>query len=143
MKLDPVIKRELKLVSLWVLGLSLLMELAFALLGKWSWGVPMGNLLGAGAAIGNFFLMCRTIQKAVGLEENQIKTRVKASQQLRLLMQGAVAAAGFLVPFIDPWATVIPLLFPSICMYTRPMWDRSLRDKDRVKDTSPEEGEPG
>ncbi len=128
MKSDPVIRREIRLVSLWVLALSLVMQLVFALCGQWTWKVLTGNLLGAGAAIGNFALLCRTIQKAVGLEENQIKTRVKASQQLRLLMQAAAAVIGFLVPVFHPWAVIIPLLFPSICMRTRPLWDKEIKN---------------
>ena len=124
---DPVIRRELRLVGLWVLGLSAVMELVFALLGQWSWKVLAGNLLGAAAAMGNFALLCRTIQKAVGQDEKTVKTRVRASQQLRLLMQAAVAVAGFLIPIFNPWAVVIPLLFPSICMRTRPLWDQEVR----------------
>ncbi|MBR6029624.1 MAG: ATP synthase subunit I [Clostridia bacterium] len=142
MRLDDTVRREIRLVSLWMLGLSLLMELAFALFGKWTPEVLWGNLAGAAAAIGNFTLMCITIQKAVGQPESAIRNRVRASQQLRLIGQGAVAAAGFLLPFLNPWATLLPLLFPSLCMRLRPLWDKSLREEPDPDKLIPLEDEP-
>ena len=68
-RIDPTVKKETGYIAGWVLLLSAVMELVFLLTGHMDYTVPLGNLLGGGAAILNFFLMGWTIQRAVGLDE--------------------------------------------------------------------------
>ena len=124
---DRAVRRETRWIALWVLGLSVVMELVFFLLGRWTWPVLWGNLFGGVMAVLNFFLMGLTVQRAVGREQKQIKNIVRSSQSLRLLMQGAVMVIAFLVGWLDPWATIIPLFFPRLAITLRPLWDPSLR----------------
>ena len=124
---DRAVRRETRWIALWVLGLSVVMELVVFLLGRWTWPVLWGNLFGGVMAVLNFFLMGLTVQRAVGREQKQIKNIVRSSQSLRLLMQGAVMVIAFLVGWLDPWATIIPLFFPRLAITLRPLWDPSLR----------------
>ena len=136
---DRAVRRETCWIALWVLGLSVLMELIFVLLGRWNWPVLWGNLFGGGVAVINFFLMGLTVQKAVGREQKQIKNIVRSSQSLRLLMQAAVMVIAFLVGWLDPWATILPLFFPRVAITLRPLWDASLRQSGASAGTSGEE----
>ena len=63
-RIDPTVKKETGYIAGWVLLLSAVMELVFLLTGHMDYTVPLGNLLGGGAAILNFFLMGWTIQRA-------------------------------------------------------------------------------
>ena len=127
---DATVRRELTWVSAWTLGLGALMNLIFALAGRWEMPVLWGTLLGCAAAIGNFWLMCRTVVAAVGKEESRIRASVGASQMLRLLMQGAVLVLAFLSPVFQPYATLLCLFFPQLAVRLRPLWKKGMEPPD-------------
>ena len=131
-RVDPVVLQTTGYVAVWVLGLSVLMQLVFLLIGKWDVTVLWGNLLSAAAAIGNFFLMGYTVQKAVSKEEKQAKTLVSLSQTGRYLLLLAVAALGAALPCFHTWAVLIPLLFPTIAVRLKPLFDKKKGGEDNL-----------
>ena len=124
-KLDPAVKKETGYIAFWVILLSVIMEAVFLILRKWDLSVLIGNLGGAIAAVGSFFLLAVTVSKAVssGKPEDAAK-RVKASASLRMLGMGGLCALLIGVFHTNVYATVIPLLFPRIGLMFRPMIDR-------------------
>ena len=124
-KMDPAVKKETGYIAFWVVLLSVLMEAVFLIIRQWDWSVLLGNLGGAAAAIGSFFLLAVTVSKAVssGKPEEAAK-RVKASAGLRLIGMGGICALMIGVFHTNVYATVIPLLFPRIGLMFRPMIDR-------------------
>ena len=121
-KIDKVVLKETKYIALWVLILSALMQAVFLVISRWNYTVLLGNLLSAGAAILNFFLMGITVQKALGLEEKEAKSLMKTSQIYRNLLVLVIAVIG--VVFFDVWASVIPLFFVRIALAVRPAFDK-------------------
>ncbi len=123
--LDPAVRKETGYISIWVLLLSLLMEAVFLLLHRWNISVLGGNLAGALVAIGNFFLLGWTVSKAVeqGKPEEAAK-RVKASASFRMLGMAIICVIFIGVLKTDPYATLIPLLFPRIGLLFRPAIDK-------------------
>ena len=123
--MDPAVKKETGYIVFWVILLSLLMEAVFLILQKWDLSVLFGNLGGAGAAVGSFFLLAVTVSRAVssGKPEEAAK-RVKASAGLRMIGMGGICALLIGVFHTNVYATVIPLLFPRIGLLFRPMIDR-------------------
>ena len=128
-KLDPTVKRETMYIAGWVISLSVVMQVVFALLGFWNWTVLAGNVLGGCAAVGNFLLMGVTIQNAVLMEKKDASTRMKASQKLRMLMLLGVGLLAALVDFLNLWATLIPLFFPRFAIALRPLFDKEKKEK--------------
>ena len=63
-KVSGAVRRETAWVAVWTVGLTLVMNLVFALIGRWETGVLLGSLLGCGTAIGCFFWLGLTVQKA-------------------------------------------------------------------------------
>ena len=136
--LDPAVKKETRYIALWVAALSVVMEGVFLLLRRWSLPVLFGNLAGAAVAIGNFFLLGWTVSRAVAAgKPEEASRRVKASASVRLLGMGLVCAAMIGLAKTDPYATLIPLLFPRIGILFRPVIDR----KRGVETTEPEGSE--
>ena len=125
--IDPTVKKETRLIALWTALLTLLMEAVFLILGKWDWTVLFGGLLGACAAVLNFFLMGLGIQKALGQEAKDAKNLIRLSQSLRLLMLGLVVVLAFVVQVFNPVATVIPLFFPRVAILFRPLYDPEFK----------------
>lgn len=113
-KLDPVIRKEVTRVALGTLVLSVVMELVFVLLKRWDYTVLLGNLLGAFAAVLNFFLMCITVTSCLSLEKDKAALKLRSSQFGRLLLMGAFLALAALLPCFNLIAAALPLLFPSI-----------------------------
>ena len=116
MKIDKAIKQESIYLLIGVVILSAIMEAVFLICGAFDYTVILGNILGGGIAVFNFFLMGITLQKS--LTDTEIKTaenRMKMSQSFRFLMLIIVAV-------------VIPFFFPRVVMTIR-----GLKIKDSPK----------
>ena len=118
-KTDKTVLKETKYIAVSTLILSALLQAVFLLLQKWDITVLLGNLLGGGFAVLNFFLMGRTVQKAVLQEEKEAKSTMKVSQLYRNLMLIIVAVVGITVSVFNSFAVVIPLFFPRIAIALR------------------------
>ncbi|MBQ8546742.1 MAG: ATP synthase subunit I [Clostridia bacterium] len=136
-KIEPVIWKETGFVALVSLILSVLMQSVFLIIshwvkGAWDYTVILGNLLGYIFAVGNFFLMCITVQKALGKEEKDAANFMRLSQLGRILMLFVVALAAYFIPVFNIIAVVIPFLFPRIAIMFRPLASmiKKRRDKD-------------
>lgn len=127
-KTDPVVVKETLYVALVTLILSVLMQAVFLVIGKWDYTVLLGNILGALASVGNFFIMGISVQKALDKEEKDAKNTMKLSQTLRMFVLFAVAAVGCLVPVFSTIAVVIPFLFPRIAVAFRAAFIRKRGD---------------
>ena len=121
-KIDATVRRETIYVAGWVVVLSVIMIAVFYAAGGFDWTVLTGVVLGGVTAILNFLLMGLTIQGAIGLEEKDARTRLKGSQNLRMLMQLLVAILGAVLPCFNMWAVLIPLFFPRIAVTIRSIY---------------------
>lgn len=122
MKIDATVRRETIYIAVWVGILSLLMEAVFLIIGKWDYTVLLGNLLSGAVAVGNFFLMGYTVQKAVDKEQKQAARLMRLSQTLRTLALFVAAAVGVALPCFSVWTALIPLFFPRIAVAFRPLF---------------------
>lgn len=118
-KIDATVRRETMYVAAWVAILTVVMFAVFLVFGAFDWTVLAGGLLGALTAVANFLLMGLTIQGAIGLEEKDARTRLRGSQNLRLLMQLVVGILGAALPVFNMWAVLIPLFFPRVAVMVR------------------------
>lgn len=121
-KIDETVRKETIYVATWEGILTLAMLAVFLILKAFNVSVLFSALLGAATAVLNFLLMGLTIQGAMGLDEKDAKTRLRGSQNLRLLMQAVVAVLGAALPCLDLWAVLIPLFFPRIAIMLRPLF---------------------
>ncbi len=146
MKIEPAVKAETKKIAIGTGILTVLMIAVFLILRRFDWTVLTGALLGYCATVGNFFLMALTVQHVTGSmpvlpkqetdetedteeekkdqslsdEAKQAGKRMQASFLLRMLMIGAVAAIAVTQKQIfNPWAALVPLLFPNILITVR------------------------
>jgi hypothetical protein len=126
-KVNETVRKESLYIAAFVLILSLLMEAIWLILGSfwqpaaWNFTILTGNLLGAGAAILNFFLMAQTVAKAVEEDQESASRRMKASHSVRyLLLFLVLVLAIFLDQFFNILAVILPLLFPRIAIMLRP-----------------------
>lgn len=125
-KIDKTVVRETKYIALWVIGLSFILQAVFLILGEWDYTVLLGNTVGGGVAILNFFLLGITVQKAVTKEEAAAKVAMRTSQLYRFMLMLIVVVLGAVVPVFHIWAVIPPLLFPRIAIAFRPLFDKKL-----------------
>ena len=85
----------------------------FALCRRFDITVVLGALLGTVFAVGNFFLLGLTVQKAVEKGEN-VKRFMHSSYTGRMLLYVACIVMGVLIPCFHPLAAIIPLFMPQI-----------------------------
>ena len=124
-KIDPTVKKETIYIASVTGILSLLLQAGFLIARHWDYTVLLGNLLGGVTAVGNFFLMGITVQKAVQKEKKPASDLMKFSQTTRMLMQLVVAVLGFALPCFNGYATILPLFFPRIAIMIRPFLDKN------------------
>ena len=137
-KMDPVVRKETGYIAAWVLALSPVMELVFALLRRWDFSVLTGNLAGAAMAVGNYLLLGRAVVRAVALgQPDKAALQIRSSRTVRLLGVAALCALCVGVLKTNVYATLIPLLFPRIGLAFRPLIDR----KRGAESSGPEGGD--
>lgn len=125
LKIDPTVKKETIYVCVVTLILSMLMESVFLILRQWHLTVLFGNLVGAGTGILNFFLLGLSVQKAVKNEETRAKEILRASHALRYALMVILVLIAILIPSVfNMWATLISLLFATIAVYTRAIFNK-------------------
>lgn len=156
MKVQPAVAAETKKMALGVGVMTALMVAVFLILGKFDYTVLLGAVLGAGAAVGNFFLMALTVQKVTddmpvlppreAPEENendeeteekeqtlsdearQAGKKMQLSYTLRMFLIAGIAALAITVPVFNPWAALIPLLFPRIVIAIRSLLENKQKE---------------
>ena len=123
--MDPAVRKETGYIAVWVVLLSLLMEAVFLVIRQWDLSVLSGNLGGAALAVGNYFLLALVVSRAIDRgKPEEAAQRVKLTSRFRLIGMGALAALLIGVFKTNVCATLIPLLFPRIGLFFRPMVDR-------------------
>lgn len=129
-KVDQTVWRETGFIAAFTLVLSMLMEAVFLVVHAWDVTVLLGNLLGAFAAVLNFFLMGLTVQAATAKEEKQARMTMTLSQRGRLVILFAAAVVGVLLPCFHTVAVLAPLFFPRIAIPLRPFMDQKAHKKE-------------
>ena len=127
-KIDAAVKKQTMYIALWVIALSVVMQLVFFLIGKWDITVLFANLLIGAAGILNFFIMGLFIQKAVSLEPKEAKKTVQNSMAIRNVMMFAFLAVAVLHPAFNTWASVITVFFPRIAVAFFPLFNKKAND---------------
>ena len=101
-------------VALLVLQLIIMYLLTLVDVGTIDYRVPLSAACGTAIAIGNFALLCLTIQKASAMEDKRkMKARFQLSYNARLIAQGAWVVVAFKVSCFQAVAAALPLLYPS------------------------------
>ena len=116
MKISPSVLKETGHIALGVLIGDAVMVAVFALLRRLDYTVVLGALLGSAGAIGNFFLMGLSCQRAMN-NPDQAKALVQRSYTLRMLAMVVIMIAGFAAPCFHVVAVVVPFLLPSITIF--------------------------
>lgn len=121
MKLQSASRKEIARISkgtflldlILISGLFLLSQLG---IGSFSIGkILLSIIIGSFVAIGNFALMCLTVQSAVGMTDmKKMKAKFQLSYNARMIMQAGWAVIAFLVPAFHFIAGAAPVLFPKI-----------------------------
>lgn len=124
-KIDATVIKETKYIAIWVILLSVIMQVVFFII-KWDFTVFLGNILGDIIAVLNFFLMGITVQSALSKDEKSAKDTIRYSQIYRTFMLLAAAIIGMLVPCFNGIATIIPYVFPRIAIAFRPLFDKKI-----------------
>lgn len=123
-KIDKTVIKETKYIASFVVIFSVLMQAIFLIISKWNYTVLLGNLWGAAVAVGNFFVMGLYVQKAVSQEKDEAKKTVKTSYSIRMTALLLFTVVGVVIPVFNWVAVVVPLTFPSIAVFLRPLIDK-------------------
>lgn len=117
MKLPPDLKKDFIYISLGVVaGLAITVGI-FALVGRFEWRVLFGALLGGACAIGNFFYLARSVQRALNHGE-RAKHIMQSSYTVRMLLSVAVMILAFVCKDVFHWLPVIiALLLPRLVIF--------------------------
>ena len=149
MKIEPAVQAETKKIAVGTAILTVLMIAVFLVVRQFDWRVLTGAVLGYLATVGNFFAMAMTVQGVTNSmpvlprqeqdengeadeqaeekknaplsdEAKQAGKKMQASFVIRMLLIGAIAAIAVTqTQLFNPWAALLPLLFPNILITLR------------------------
>ncbi len=115
MKIQKAIWDETRHIATGIIGLSLIMQLVFFVLGFWDMTVVWGNLLGGAYAILNFFILGLTVQKVANdADEKRGKNLMQFSYSSRMFLTVVVVFLGITLPWFNWFAVLIPQFFTRI-----------------------------
>ena len=147
MKLQSASIKEIKRIALGSVICLVLMIAAFFLLsqfgiGSFDYRVILSGVIGTLVAVGNFTVLCITIQKAAAMEDKkQMKARFQVSYNARLIIQAAWVVVAFLVSWLNALAAAIPLLFPTVIIYYLQLKGRLVTPSERKNPPQKEQEE--
>ena len=85
---------------------------------RFDYTVVLASLVGAAVAIGNFAGICIVCQKVIDeQDEKRRKATLQASYNVRMLLQAVWIIVSIGAPCFQPFASVLPLLFPRVTIY--------------------------
>ena len=123
MILQSASKREVKRIACGtaaggVMLVAVMLALSMMGIGTFDYRVLTGAIGGCTIAVINFTMMCLTIQRAVGMNEQKaMKAFIQGSYNGRLLLQAGWIVAAYLMPWVNVFAAAIPLLFPNLIIF--------------------------
>ena len=124
MKLQSASRKEIARISAGTLILDLGLIAGLFLLSQFGIGsfslskILISTAIGSAVAIGNFTLMCLTVQSAVEIEnKRKMKARFQLSYNIRLALQAGWVVACFAIPQIQFVAGAAPILFPNVVIF--------------------------
>lgn len=124
MKLQSASRKEISRIALGTLVCDVILIAALFLLslvgvGTFSPGrILLGAFCGSLVAVGNFTILCLTVQSAVNIDnKRKMKKAFQLSYNLRLLLQAVWVVAAFLIPQIHFVAGAAPVLFPNVVIF--------------------------
>ncbi len=120
-----------KYIAIVTVILSMIMQGVFLIIGKWNYTVLTGNLLGAAAAVFNFFVMAMFVQSAVEKDEKDARNTLKLSQSVRFLFLIIVATVAITVPVFDSVAALVSLVFAQVAVTLYPIFFRKKEEEDK------------
>lgn len=148
MKLQPASKKEIKRIAIGtgicdLILLAVLFVLSLEGLLTFNYTVFLGVLIGSCVAILNFTIMCLTIQKATGIDEQkQMKAFIQGSYNGRLMLQAGWVIVAILVPHFQVVASAAPLLFPNLTIFYLQSKGKLVEPSDRKNPPADEQDEP-
>ena len=149
MKLQSASRKELKRIALGVAvcdGILIASLFLLSLVGIGSFDllrILLGIAGGSAVAIGNFAVMCLTVQTAVDIaDQKKMKAFFQASYNGRLLLQAGWVIVSILVPGIHIVAGAAPLLFPHVIILYLSAKGKLVTPSDRKNPPAEETEEP-
>ena len=148
MKLQAASKKEIKRIAIGtgafdLILLAVLFVLSLEGLLPFNYTVFLGILVGSLVAILNFTIMCLTIQKATGIDDQkQMKAFIQGSYNGRLMLQAGWVVVAILVPHFQVIASAAPLLFPNLTIFYLQAKGRLVEPSERKAAPISDEDEP-
>ncbi len=131
MKFDAEVKREIHKISVGCCICTAVTMLAFLFMGRFNYTVAIGGALGLAVSVGNFYLMCEGVVRALDTgDESVAKLKLRSSYAVRTIMQIGVIALAITVDFISWIPVVIAVFYPRITITACNLWTRIARRKD-------------
>jgi hypothetical protein len=147
MKLQPESKKELVHIACGTVLLTVAMFVIFAALHLVGWAafdsrVLLGGICGAAISIGNFYVLCLTVQRAAAEEDaKRQKFRVQTSYNVRILAQAVWCIIAVTAPCFQFVAGIAPLLFPRFTIYYLQATGYYQKPRPKSEDVTVEDAE--
>ena len=119
MKIDKTVIKETRSITVGQVCLCAVMLTVFYFITGLNAKILIGAIASSAVAILNYFLIGLTVQKALNSSTEDQTRLMKISQTVRLMAIALVIIVFIAIAKLDPFATLIPLLFPRITILFR------------------------
>lgn len=137
-KSNSTVIKETKYIIFVVGVLSIIMQIVFAIGSWWSYKILLSNIYTDIITVLNFYIMGIYVSKAVTKDEKEAQKIIKLSHTLRSLGLFVCVVLGVLLPCFNLYGIVIPLFFPRIAFFIRPLFKNYNIKNEEGKNESDE-----
>lgn len=115
MKISELAKR----MTVTIVGIAILFVIVSALYYRSLASLPflLGTVLGTAVSIWKVFVLERTVDRALAMDEKKAGNFVGLQQMLRLFVTGAVLFLGAVVPQISLWGVAAGIIAFQVALY--------------------------
>lgn len=115
MKISELAKR----MTVTIVGIAILFVIVSALYYRSLASLPflLGTVLGTAVSIWKVFVLERTVDRALAMDEKKAGNFVGLQQMLRLFVTGAVLFLGAVVPQISLWGVAAGMIAFQVALY--------------------------
>lgn len=114
MKLTPVVAENIKKIACYNLGLTIIENVVFFIIGLWGLDVLFGSLFGYAISVINFVWLGLSVQKAMDKEQKQAQMYMQSTYTARMVLFCISFVIALIIPVFNWIAAVIPFIFTRI-----------------------------
>lgn len=124
---NQYIKKQIKLLSFIVIVLDIIFYMMLCCLGKYSWSIIWGIILGSGYSILNFIFISVSMERLILVSSEKVKIKAVLGYIIRYLLMGILVFIVMKLNYIiSVFSFLVTLFFVKLAIFIQVFLDKTV-----------------